>query len=102
MAKAHSKSTSPHKTTIEVAECFLEHVANKPEVTKVSLGIIKFIKGARAGIPKRIKCTSEPACLLLKVRGNLYTQEIRFYTSSTEKLQKEIEDFAREEGFMIT
>jgi hypothetical protein len=102
MSKAHSKSTAPHTTAIEAARCFISLIEKDSSVTKVSLGIIKFIKGARGGVPKRIKCTHESACLVVKVRGNLYTQVLRFYTKSTQELQKKIETFAKKEGFHIT
>jgi hypothetical protein len=99
MKKPKDKITRSHTTSIEVVKPFLDFAKSHPEITKISLGIIKPIKTSPI---KRIKTTPEQACLLIQIRGIRAIQTIRFYTQNPHILKKDIESFARTMDFEIS
>ena len=98
MKKPKDKITRSHTTSIEAVEPFLAFAKSHPEITKISLGIIKPIKTSAT---KRLKSTPELACLVLNIRGIRAIQTIRFYTQDPKQLKKEIEIFAKKINFEI-
>lgn len=99
MKKPKDKITRSHTTSIEAVAPFLEFAKSHPEITKISLGIIKPIKTSAT---KRLKATPEQACLLLQIRGVRAIQTIRFFTSHPPTLKKIIESFAKTLDFEIS
>ncbi len=99
MKKPKDKITRSHTTSIEAVEPFLEFAKSHPEITKISLGIIKPIKTSQT---KRLKTTPEQACLLLNIRGVRAIQTIRFFTPNPVTLKKIIDSFAKKLGFEIS
>ena len=99
MKKSKDKITRSHTTSIEAVEPFLHFAKDHPEITKISLGIIKPIKTSQT---KRIKTTPENACLLIQVRGVRAIQTIRFFAQNPSLLKKDIESFAYKLGFEIS
>jgi hypothetical protein len=97
--KPKDKITRSHTTSIEAVGPFLQFAKSHPEITKISLGIIKPIKTSPA---KRIKTTPEQACLLLQIRGVRAIQTIRFFTQNPIILKKDVESFAKTQGFEIS
>lgn len=99
MKKPKDKITRSHTTSIEAVEPFLEFAKSHPEITKISLGIIKSIKTSNT---KRIKTTPEQACLLINIRGVRAIQTIRFFCPNPPSLKKDVESFAYTKGFEIS
>jgi hypothetical protein len=56
-----------------------------PEVTKISLGIIK-PGGVSRGLT--LKITDEPACLRISVRGSDAFQELRLYATDKQAVRE--------------
>lgn len=81
------KFSKAHSTAIEAAEPLLAVAAKLPEVTKISLGFIKVIKGNGTNL-HRFKYTVEPACLKVVVRGGISVQEIRLYCENPTELTR--------------
>ena len=79
MAKAAGgKITASHSTLIEAAVRVVAAARKQPEVSKISLGMIK----SNIGIaPPRLIFRPMTGGLLVKVRGNNSIQDIRVYTS---------------------
>jgi hypothetical protein len=75
------KITRSHTTLIDGAINVVRHAVKMPEVSKVSLGIIKKIS---IGKP-RIKFLPITGGVKAIVRGNAYVQEIFIYTSDDKK-----------------
>jgi hypothetical protein len=99
MKKPKDKITRSHTTSIEAVKPFLDFAKSHPEITKISLGIIKPIKTSHT---KRIKTIPEPACLLVQIRGVRAIQTIRFFTKDPNVLKKDIDSFAYTSGFEIS
>jgi hypothetical protein len=99
MKKSRDKITRSHTTSIEAVKPFLQFAKSHPEITKISLGIIKPIKTSPS---RRIKTTPEPACLLIHIRGVRAIQTIRFFTPNPSLLKKDVESFANMLGFEIS
>lgn len=98
MKTTGKKFTSSHTTTIEVATELLDFANKHLLIDKITLGFITSIPSSRNS-NKRIKCTKEPACLLVKIRGNRSIQEFRFFSSNTIQFEKEFKKFAKSKGF---
>ena len=93
-----SKITSSHTSHIEVAKPLIKFAENESLVTKISVGIMKSVSKPS---PKRLKILLEQACLLLKVRGNKYIQEIRFYSENLAELEQKVKKEAKGLGFIL-
>ena len=98
MKKPKDKITRSHTTSIDAVAPFLDFAKSHPEITKISLGIIKPIKTTQI---KRIKTIPEQACLCIQIRGIKAIQTIRFYTKDPIILKKEIDSFAKSLNFEI-
>jgi len=94
------KTTKSHTTAIPAVEALLKPLNRWQEVEKISLGIIK--PKLRVG-PRRVKVTRQKdKVLLVRVRDVNSLQELRVYTSSTEKVEARIEAFAKKKGWSVT
>lgn len=78
---SHKKLTRSHTTLIDGATKVVKQAVEIPEVSKVSLGIIKKIS---IGKP-RIKFLPITGGIKAIVRGNAYIQEIFIYTKDSKK-----------------
>lgn len=78
---SHKKLTRSHTTLIDSAIDIVKHAVEMPEVSKVSLGIIKKLS---VGKP-RIKFLPITGGVKAIVRGNAYIQEIFIYTKDDKK-----------------
>ncbi len=87
MSKAtHKKITRSHTSTIEKAEEVVAMIQKLPEVTKISLGIIKHI-----GVGKpTVKFHEITGGFKAVIRGNISIQEIFVYTKDPSGVQKRI------------
>ncbi len=88
MAKhlAGGKLTRSHTTLIDAAVPVVEFLQNRPEVSKISLGLIKVIgKG-----PQNIKFHTLTGGWKLVIRGNISIQEIVVYTNSPESTREAV------------
>lgn len=87
MAKAtHKKITRSHTSTIAKAEEVVAMIQKLPEVTKISLGIIKHI-----GVGKpTVKFHEITGGFKAVIRGNISIQEIFVYTKDMSGVQKRI------------
>jgi CRISPR/Cas system CMR-associated protein Cmr5 small subunit len=93
------KFTPSHTTAIDAAVPFLDFAHKDASISKITLGVITSIPSRNPN--KRIKCTHEKACLLVKIRGNRSIQEFRFFTSEILEFEKKLKKFAKSEGFEI-
>lgn len=84
--RAGGKITKNHTTVIEAAARLVDRACELPEVTKVSLGIIKVIG---KGMPN-LKFLPINGGWRLVVRGNLGRQEIFVYTNDPEKTRSDL------------
>lgn len=88
------KFSNAHSTLISAAEDIVKKANSLPEVSKISLGFIRSIKGNGTNLHRIKYDLSEPACLKLTVRGGISLQELRFYTASPSELAVKLqEDF---------
>jgi hypothetical protein len=87
MAKAtHKKITRSHTSAIEKADEVVSLIQKLPEVTKISLGIIKHI-----GVGKpAVKFHPITGGFKAVIRGNISIQEIFVYTKDEMGVQKKI------------
>lgn len=87
MSKAtHKKITRSHTSAIEKAEEVVAMIQKLPEVTKISLGIIKHI-----GVGKpTVKFHEITGGFKAVIRGNISIQEIFVYTKDSSEVQKRI------------
>lgn len=87
MAKAtHKKITRSHTSAIEKADEVVSLIQKLPEVTKISLGIIKHI-----GVGKpAVKFHPITGGFKAVIRGNISIQEIFVYTKDPDEVQKKI------------
>ena len=87
MAKAtHKKITRSHTSAIEKADEVVSLIQKLPEVTKISLGIIKHI-----GVGKpAVKFHPITGGFKAVIRGNISIQEIFVYTKDEVGVQKRI------------
>ena len=78
------KFTTSHSTVISEAVGPAKAAAQLVCVKKVSLGLIQHIGKGKSGI----RFSDEgPTCLLAKVRGVSYIQELRIYSSDLEQVR---------------
>lgn len=87
-----SKFSSPHSTYIDQAKKLLKFLDKNPNVSKISLGIIRPKKSASKSFTKP-KATLASNHILIKVSSKLAVQEIRIYGKNLEQVLKEINDF---------
>jgi len=80
----HKKLTRSHTSLIEAAERVVKRATEMPEVSKISLGIIKQIS---VGKP-RIKFLPMTGGIRAIIRGNASIQEIFIYTTDEDKTVK--------------
>ncbi len=81
---AGGKITSSHTTVIDEAERIIKTAQELPEITKISLGIIKQIGTGE----RKILFTETPSGFLVKIRGGVTIQEIRVYTKDPAKTRE--------------
>lgn len=80
------KITGSHSTVIDAAVDVVKRAIKLPEVSKISLGIIKQARGGRGATS--VKFVHEPTGLRLTVRGNTSVQLVRIYTGTPERVEK--------------
>jgi hypothetical protein len=85
----HKKLTRSHTSLIEAAEGVIKRATQMPEVSKISLGVIKQIS---VGKP-RIKFLPMTGGIRSIIRGNASIQEIFIYTTDETKTVKVLKDF---------
>lgn len=102
MKRSGGKFTPSHTTIIESSADFVDFAKKSNLVTKITLGLIKGLPKSRGGIIKSIKCTHEPACLFIKVRGNRAIQDIRLFSNNIKALESEIIELAKKLKFRIS
>lgn len=98
--RSGGKSTGSHTTLVSAAETVYDIVHAFPEVTKISVGIIK--SGCGPTPKNRVKIMDEQGALLLKIRGNGVVQELRVYTSERAKVKDGLKNSAEKEGFEVS
>ena len=81
------KISNNHSTIIDDCVPVIELVKSMPEVTKVVIGAISRVGAGK----RRIKTFSVPAGLKVTVRGANMQQTLFIYTSSPEKVEKELD-----------
>ncbi len=81
---AGGKITRSHTTIIDGAEDVVEIAKKLPEVSKISLGVIKQIGTGK----RKILFTEIPAGFLVKIRGGVTVQEIWIHTSDRPKTRE--------------
>ncbi len=86
---SHKKLTRSHTSLIEAAEGVVKHATEIPEVSKISLGVIKQISVGRP----RIKFLPITGGIKATIRGNASIQEIFIYTTSADKIVRILADF---------
>ena len=87
------KFSSSHSTAIEAVEPLLKFVSANPDVSKISLGFIRSIRGNGTNLHRmKIDATTETACIKVTVRGGISVQEIRIYTPERTQLSKQIRE----------
>ncbi len=86
------KFSTSHSTLISAAEGIVKKANSLPEVSKISLGFIRSIKGNGTNLHRIKYDLSEPACLKLTVRGGISIQELRFYTTSPRELAAKLQE----------
>jgi hypothetical protein len=97
---SRKKTTKKHTTAIPTVEKLLKSLNRMPEVTKISLGVIK--PKLRVG-PRRIKIMSDNnKVLLLKMRDTNSLQEVRVYTGDATETTDKIVSFAKKQGWAVT
>lgn len=84
--RAGGKITRNHTTIIEAAAGLVDRACELPEVSKISLGVIKVIG---KGMPS-LKFVPINGGWKLVVRGNLGKQEIYVYTKHPAKTRSEL------------
>ncbi len=101
MKRAGKKYTSSHTTIIDTAIPLLDFADTNILVDKITLGFITSIPSSR-NANKRIKCTQEVACLLVKIRGNRAIQEFRFFTNNIPLFERDLKKYAKKVGFDVS
>lgn len=90
--KCMSKISSPHSSYIENAEGLIRLLRKNPNVTKISLGIIKPKKSASRTVTQP-KITLNENHILVRINSKLYNQEIRVYGQNLSEIIKKISSF---------
>jgi hypothetical protein len=84
---------------IDVAESIVSDAALKdPNVSRVTLGLITKMKQSVQG-RFRVKFTDISGGLLMRVRGNLYMQDIRIYTENAVDTAQNLISFSKKKGY---
>lgn len=79
------KISSPHSSYIESAEGLIKTLRKNPNVSKISLGIIKPKKSMSKSVTKP-KILLMENHILIRVNSKLYNQEIRVYGKDLGKI----------------
>ena len=79
------KFTTAHTTVIDAARAPAVAAERLDCVTKVSLGLIKSLPNGDTSI--KFKDDGE-TCLLAKIRGTAYLQEVRVYTTDKQQVKE--------------
>ena len=87
--KSGGKITASHTTIIDAARPIVEAAEKLPEVTKISLGIIKQV--GKSGMRRRIKFLPITGGWKLTVRGSASVQEIYVYTGEATSTKTSLE-----------
>jgi hypothetical protein len=87
--KAGKKITTSHTSIIDAALPLVEAAERLPEVTKISLGIIKQVGKSRG--QHRIKFLPITGGWRITVRGSATVQEIYVYTEESESTKRSLE-----------
>jgi hypothetical protein len=90
-SRSGGKFSSSHSTLIEAAEPLVRFANKLPEVSKISLGFIRSIRGNGTNLHRTKYDLSEQACLKVTVRGGISIQELRLYCVSPVELQATLE-----------
>jgi len=91
--RAGGKLTRSHTTLIEAAVPVVDLLEARPEVTKISLGIIKVIG---KGLPA-VKMRPATGGWKVVIRGNLSLQELVVYSSDLEATRHSLRAFSGNE-----
>ncbi|MDQ3014780.1 MAG: DUF2103 domain-containing protein [bacterium] len=99
--KPAPKITSSHSSMIDVAEDMVRGAALKdPHATRISLGIIeKTNRGVQGKF--RIKFTDINGGILMKVRGNLFVQEVQVYTDNVQETRENLVRYALTRRYQV-
>lgn len=81
---AGGKITSSHTTIIDAAETVIYAAQSLPEVSKISLGIIRQIGTGK----RKIEFKEISTGFLVRVRGGVTIQELRIFTSKPAKTRE--------------
>lgn len=87
---AGKKFSGSHTTVIDAAYDLTRYLDNRPEVKKISLGIIRQCNASSS--QKNIKIKETTSGLELTIRGNMYVQTIYIYIDDLEKDRKMISE----------
>lgn len=85
------KFSSPHSTYIDQAERVIKFLQKHPDISKISLGIIKPKKSASKSFTKP-KIMILENHILIKVSSKLAVQEIRVYGKNLQEIKKDLLD----------
>lgn len=85
------KFSSPHSTYIDQAEAVIKFLQKHPDISKISLGIIKPKKSASKSFTKP-KIMILENHILIKVSSKLAVQEIRVYGKNLQEIKKGMVD----------
>lgn len=88
-----AKISSSHTTYIDQARMFLKFLHKLPNISKVSLGIIK-IKTKKSKTSGRSKVKIVGNHILLSVSSKSAVQEIRIYGQDLESIMKSIKEYS--------
>ncbi len=86
---AGKKFSGSHTTVIDAAYDLAKFLDKRPEIRKISLGIIKQCKAGSS--QKNIKIKETTSGLELIIRGNMYVQTIFIYLEEPKKNKESVE-----------
>jgi hypothetical protein len=85
--RAGGKLTRSHTTLIDAAVPVVDHLQQRPEVSKISLGLIKSLGKGKAGL----KFHEVVGGWRIVVRGNTSLQDLVVYTTDPARTKFELE-----------
>lgn len=96
--RAGKKMSKQHTTVIKAAGWIVDAALRIPEVTKVSLGVIKPARGGQL----RLKLTSVHGGFKVQVRGQSAIQMLMVYTSDPTSTSLKLQEvFAKKSGVRL-
>ncbi len=99
--RSGGKFSGSHTTAIDAVITLVDKAANQPEVTKISLGLIK--PGlSPAGGQRRVKISEEEGAILLQVRDNTSQQVVRVYSDNFQETKMTLARHVRENGLHLS